>query len=131
MAELVWAPISHVRSEVNVRIMTHRKFTEARRLMGISASVERRCLIWLAERLPRWVSSDHLTALALLAMFMTGLSFYLATWHRGALLLAIGWLGVNWFGDSLDGTLARVRRQQRPRYGFYVDHVIDCIGTSL
>src|SRR5204863_5477386 len=77
----------------------------------------------------RWINSDHLTVLALLAMLMTGVSYYLARWHPPALLLAVGSLAVNWFGDSLDGTLARVRGQQRPRYGFYVDHVVDCFGV--
>jgi phosphatidylglycerophosphate synthase len=96
---------------------------------GVSASLERRCLIWLAERMPRRVNSDHLTGLALVAMLMTGLSYVAARWHPAGLLLAVGWLAVNWFGDSLDGTLARVRRQQRPRYGFYVDHVVDCFGV--
>lgn len=96
--------------------------------MGISASLEKRCLLWLAARLPRQVTSDHLTALALIAMLMTGLSFYLARFNRLALLLAVVWLAVNWFGDSLDGTVARVRKQERPRYGFYVDHVVDCVG---
>jgi phosphatidylglycerophosphate synthase len=107
-------------------------FREASRLMGsVTASVERRCLIWMAVRLPPWVGSDHLTGLALAAMFMAGLSYSVASTHRMALAAAVGWLAVNWFGDSLDGTLARVRQQQRPRYGFYVDHVIDCLGTSF
>ena len=110
--------------------MSAREFAEARRVMtGVTASLERRCLLWLAARLPRWMNSDHLTVLALFAMLMTGVSYYVARGHRLALLLAIVWLAVNWFGDSLDGTLARVRGQQRPRYGFYVDHVVDCFGV--
>jgi archaetidylinositol phosphate synthase len=110
--------------------MNTMEFGEARRVMtNVSASLERRCLLWLAARLPRWVNSDHLTVLALVAMLMTGLSYSVARGHRLALLLAVVWLAVNWFGDSLDGTLARMRRQQRPRYGFYVDHVVDCFGV--
>ena len=110
--------------------MSPREFGEARRVASsVLASSERRCLLWLAPRLPGWVNSDHLTVLALLAMLMTGVSYYLARWHPLALLLAVVWLAVNWFGDSLDGTLARVRGQQRPRYGFYVDHVVDCFGV--
>ena len=87
--------------------MSAREFAEARRVMtGVTASLERRCLLWLAARLPRWMNSDHLTVLALFAMLMTGVSYYVARGHRLALLLAIVWLAVNWFGDSLDGTLA-------------------------
>jgi len=110
--------------------MSTTEFGEARRVAtNVLAVSERRCLLWLAPRLPRWINSDHLTVLALLAMLMTGVSYYLARWHPPALLLAVVWLAVNWFGDSLDGTLARVRGQQRPRYGFYVDHVVDCFGV--
>jgi archaetidylinositol phosphate synthase len=105
-------------------------FAEATRIAtNPLAALERRCLIWLAERLPRWISSDHLTLLALAAMALTGVSYPLARQHRGALALAIVGLALNWFGDSLDGTVARVRRQQRPRYGFYVDHIVDSFGA--
>src|SRR5437762_417068 len=93
------------------------------------AGLERRCLIWIAGRLPRWVTSDGLTVLALAAMALTGISYANAPGHPAALLMAIAGLALNWFGDSLDGTVARVRRQQRPRYGFYVDHVVDCFGV--
>ena len=110
--------------------MSTTEFGEARRVAtNVLAVSERRCLLWLAPRLPRWINSDHLTVLALIAMLLTGTSYYLARWHPSALLLAVVWLAVNWFGDSLDGTLARVRGHQRPRYGFYVDHVVDCFGV--
>jgi phosphatidylglycerophosphate synthase len=102
--------------------------TAARVLTSFSAPIEKRCLLWIAPRLPRWVHSDHLTLLALSAMALAGLSFWLARWHPAALLLVVLALALNWFGDSLDGTLARVRSQQRPRYGFYVDHVLDAVG---
>jgi len=105
-------------------------FVEALRIAtNPLAGLERRCLIWIAERMPRWISSDHLTMLALAAMTLAGVSYPLARLHRGALALAIVGLALNWFGDSLDGTLARVRCQQRPRYGFYVDHIVDCFGV--
>jgi len=105
-------------------------FAEARRVMSNPlATVERRCLVWLAQRLPAWITSDHLTVLALFAALMTGACYYAAHVNRLTLVLAVLWLAVHWFGDSLDGTLARVRRRQRPRYGFYVDHVIDCFGV--
>lgn len=110
--------------------MSATQFDEARRVStSVLTSSERRCLLWLAPRLPRWINSDHLTMLALLAMLMTGVSYSLARSHPLALVLAVVWLAVNWFGDSLDGTLARVRGHQRPRYGFYVDHVVDCFGV--
>jgi phosphatidylglycerophosphate synthase len=93
------------------------------------AAVEKRTLIWLAQRMPARVNSDHLTLLALVAMVGAGLSYWLARVTPLGLLLVIVCLAVNWFGDSLDGTLARVRQHQRPRYGFYVDHVVDALGS--
>ncbi len=101
----------------------------SRAQLSLLSSIEKRCLIWLAHRMPRWVNSDHLTLLGLVALLMAGLSYWLARWNRMGLLLVIFWLAVNWFGDSLDGTLARVRNKLRPRYGFYVDHVVDAFGT--
>jgi phosphatidylglycerophosphate synthase len=85
----------------------------------------------MAARLPLQVTSDHLTLLALLAMAMTGLSYWMSRDNPIALLFVNGWLVVNWFGDSLDGTLARVRGHERPRYGFYVDHIVDVFGALL
>jgi phosphatidylglycerophosphate synthase len=113
--------------------MNPARFADALRVNGaITASVERRALAWLATRLPPWIGSDHLTLLALLAMGSAGLSYWAAAnIHPAALILGVVSLAVNWFGDSLDGTLARVRGQQRPRYGYYVDHVVDCIGAAL
>lgn len=106
-------------------------FQEARReLSGVTSPVERRVLAWLAVRMPERVNADHLTALALAAMMLAGLSYWAASREPAALLLASLCLAVNWFGDSLDGTLARVRQQQRPRYGFYIDHVVDAVGVS-
>ena len=96
---------------------------------SLLAACERRVLLWLARRLPGWVTSDQLTALALTAMLSSGLAYWLASRNPAGLVLVVVGLAVNWFGDSLDGTLARVRNQQRPRYGFYVDHVVDLIGT--
>jgi phosphatidylglycerophosphate synthase len=110
--------------------MTTVDFTEAARVAtNPLAGMERRCLIWMAGRLPRWVTSDGLTGLALAAMALTGACYAVARDHPAALLLAIAGLAINWFGDSLDGTVARVRKQQRPRYGFYIDHVVDCFGV--
>lgn len=95
-------------------------FREAPRVLTSAlAGVEKRTLVWIAHRLPRWVSSDHLTALALAAMAICGLSYWLARATPIGLLLVVIGLAANWFGDSLDGTVARVRGHQRPRYGFY------------
>jgi phosphatidylglycerophosphate synthase len=105
------------------------EFAEAARIAtNPLASLERRCLVWMAVRLPGRVTSDHLTVLALAAMALTGAAYAVSPGRPGALFLAIAGLAINWFGDSLDGTVARVRRRQRPRYGFYVDHIVDCFG---
>ena len=105
-------------------------FTDATRVLtSVLAPLEKRVLIAMARRLPACINSDHLTALALLAMLGAGASYWLARWTPIGLLLSVMCLAVNWFGDSLDGTLARVRNQQRPRYGFYVDHVVDTFGA--
>ena len=92
------------------------------------AAFEKRCLIWMALRAPRWLNSDHLTVLGLLALLAAGLAYWNARWNRWALLAVVLCLALNWAGDSLDGTLARARNKQRPRYGFYVDHIIDAFG---
>jgi len=98
---------------------------------SLLTAVERHVLVWIARRLPRQVHSDHLTLLALVAMVGLGGSYWLASVSPLGLLMATGFLAVNWFGDSLDGTLARVRNQQRPRFGYYVDHVVDAVGTVV
>lgn len=97
---------------------------------SFTAPIERRVLRLLAERMPARVNSDHLTALGFAAQLGAGAAFALARWNKYALLLAIAGIALNWFGDSLDGTLARLRNQQRPRYGFYVDHIVDSFGAS-
>jgi phosphatidylglycerophosphate synthase len=109
-----------------------RPFKDAtRELTSILAPVEKRCLIWLAHRMPGWVNSDHLTLLALVAMAAAGVSYWVSARTPLGLMLVNVSLALNWFGDSLDGTLARVRQQQRPRYGFYVDHVVDAFGAAF
>jgi archaetidylinositol phosphate synthase len=97
---------------------------------GLLAGFEKRTLIRIAERLPLWVNSDHLSAIGLFGMAGAGAAFAAGGTHSNALPLVVVALAVNWFGDSLDGTLARVRMQQRPRYGYYVDHVLDILGTA-
>jgi phosphatidylglycerophosphate synthase len=98
---------------------------------SVLATAEKRALIWIARRLPCWINSDHLSGLGLASMFAAGLSFAafpLTPWAAAAVVVC---LAANWFGDSLDGTVARVRGHQRPRYGFYVDHVIDVMGSTF
>jgi archaetidylinositol phosphate synthase len=96
----------------------------------VLAAAEKRLLVRIAGRLPRWINSDHLTAAAAVAMLGVGICFWVGGSVPMALTGIIPLLAVNWFGDSLDGTLARVRRQERPRYGYYVDHVLDAVGFA-
>jgi len=106
------------------------EFRQATRIHGsLLAPIEKRALVWMAEHMPDWVNSDHLTVLGFAAQIAAGVCYALAARDRLMLLAAIVCLTVNWFGDSLDGTLARVRQQPRPRYGFYVDHIIDSMGA--
>lgn len=105
-------------------------FTPACRVnQSLTASLEKRALQWMAKHAPAWLSSDQLTILGLCAQVGAGICYALARYERRALLLVIVFLVLNWLGDSMDGTLARVRDQQRPRYGFYVDHMVDAIGS--
>jgi phosphatidylglycerophosphate synthase len=105
-------------------------FQTARRVnQALTARMEKRALQWMAERAPNWLTSDQLTILGLSAQIAAGLCYALSRYDRRALLLVILCLALNWLGDSLDGTLARVRRHERPRYGFYVDHMLDIFGS--
>ena len=105
-------------------------FQEAKReQQSFLTPLEKRSLIWLARRAPRWINSDHLTVLGLAALLGAGLSYWWARSSAAGLYAATVCLALNWLGDSLDGTLARVRNRQRPRYGFYVDHVVDAFGA--
>jgi archaetidylinositol phosphate synthase len=97
---------------------------------SVLADAEKRLLVAMARRLPQSITSDHLTLVGLVAMVAAGACFALipaAPWSAAAFVAA---LALNWLGDSLDGTVARVRSQQRPRYGYYVDHVLDLAGTA-
>jgi archaetidylinositol phosphate synthase len=120
--------------QVNPRVLLEmrraRPFPEMRRVQeSWVAAHEKRALVWLAARTPRRIGSDHLTALGLAAQIGAGACYAIAAWNRYALLGVISCLALNWLGDSLDGTLARVRQQLRPRYGFYVDHMVDSFGA--
>jgi len=93
------------------------------------AAAEKRALLWLAARTPDRIGPDHLTVLGFVAQIGAGVCYALAAWNRRALLGVVACLALNWLGDSLDGTLARVRQRLRPRYGFYVDHMVDSFGA--
>jgi archaetidylinositol phosphate synthase len=105
-------------------------FKEApREQNGLLTVVEKKTLRWMAERIPAWINSDHLTALSFLAMIFAGVSYSLSGDNPKYLYAASTLIIINWFGDSLDGTLARYRNKLRPRYGFYVDHILDTFST--
>ena len=109
-----------------------RPFPEMRRFQESWVAVpEKRALLWMAARVPPWIDPDHLTALGLAAQIGAGVCYALAKSNRYALLGVIACLALNWLGDSLDGTLARLRQQLRPRYGFYVDHMVDSFGALV
>lgn len=93
--------------------------------------MEKRALHWLAARMPAWVVPDTLTGIGLFASFLIFVSYALTYFHIGFLWLASFAFLLNWFGDSLDGTLARYRKIERPRYGFFVDHIIDSVSEVL
>ncbi len=104
--------------------------SHVRENLSVLAAAEKRILVAIAGRLPRWIGSDHLSLLGLTSMLGAGLSFAAVQFTPWAALAVVAFLAANWFGDSLDGTVARVRGQQRPRYGYYIDHVIDLAGTT-
>lgn len=105
---------------------------------SILSKMEKKALIWMANRQPKWITSDNLTGIGLLGAFIAGGGYVLSNWGKGYLWLASFGFILNWYGDSLDGTLARVRKKPRPVYGFYLDHNVDaitaliiCIGAGL
>jgi archaetidylinositol phosphate synthase len=105
--------------------------TATREKTFLLARPEGRVLEWIARRLPRWVMPDHLTALGVVAAIAIAVAYVLSNRDPAWLWAASGLLVVHWLGDSLDGTLARVRRIERPRYGYYLDHLVDALATAL
>jgi len=98
---------------------------------SLLGKVEKKALLWLAARMPAWVVPDTLTAVGMVASVIIFLGYALTFYHKGFLWLASFGFILNWFGDSLDGTLARYRKIERPRYGFFVDHIIDAVSEAL
>ena len=134
MPNLGIQPMTEFCEQVNPRVLLEmrrvRPFAETRRVQeSWVAAAEKRALTWMAARMPECIGPDHLTALGLVAQIGAGACYALASWNRYWLLAVIACLALNWFGDSLDGTLARVRQKLRPRYGFYVDHIVDSFGA--
>ena len=98
---------------------------------NILARGERRLLNWICPRLPAWVTPDQLTTLGFLGAVMVAAGYVLSWYESEWLILSLVGYVVNWFGDSLDGSLARWRRIERPSYGYFLDHSIDAAGTLL
>lgn len=105
---------------------------------SILNALEKKALVWLAKRQPKWMTSDILTFIGVIGAVIVALGYALSNYDIRWLWLASFGFFVNWYGDSLDGTLARVRNTQRPIYGFYLDHCVDgvtmaimCIGAGL
>jgi archaetidylinositol phosphate synthase len=110
--------------------MSNQACPHVRKHTSLLASAERRALHWIARRLPESITSDHLSTLGLASMAAAGLGFAAFQWTPWAGLIVVASLIANWFGDSLDGTVARIRGLERPRYGYYIDHVIDLAGST-
>lgn len=108
----------------NKRVEKHKRVQES-----LLAPAEKRVLVWFAKRMPSFINSDHLTILGLVGMALAGGFYYMAKWDPWFLHLVNVAIVLNWFGDSLDGTLARVRDKLRPKYGYYVDHILDNFGV--
>jgi archaetidylinositol phosphate synthase len=127
------SPLIEFCEQTNPKVLNEIRRSEFRDATRVQLSfvtlVEKRALLWMAERTPPWINSDHLTVLGFAAQIIAGVGYALARGDHYWLLAVIGFLALNWLGDSLDGTLARVRQRQRPRYGFYVDHMVDSIGS--
>ena len=109
-----------MKQEQSVRIQT-----------SVLNGVEKKVLVWLAQRQPRWMTSDMLTAIGVVGALVVAVGYALSNFHIGWLWLASMGFVINWYGDSLDGTLARVRNTQRPVYGYYLDHTIDAINEVI
>ncbi len=98
---------------------------------SILNALEKKALVWMAERMPKWVTSDMLTVLGIFGSVVIAVGYWLSGRDINWLWLASGGFLINWLGDSLDGTLARVRNTQRPVYGFFLDHNVDCINETI
>lgn len=94
-------------------------------------AAEKKVLVWLAQRQPRWMTSDILTYIGTFGAIVIAAGYVLSAWNPAFLWISSMGFVINWYGDSLDGTLARVRNTQRPVYGYYLDHTIDAINEVI
>lgn len=111
--------------------MTNTKADAVRIQTSFLNALEKKVLVWLAERQPKWMTSDILTYIGTFGAVVIAAGYILSAWNINFLWLSSLGFVINWYGDSLDGTLARVRKTQRPVYGYYIDHTIDCINECI
>ena len=111
--------------------MTQEDRKHTRVNQSLLSRIERTTLTWLSKKMPLWVTPDMLTFFGFLGTLLIGVSYYLTNHSPAFLWLASLGLVINWFGDSLDGTLARFRKIERPKYGYFIDHAIDGIGEVI
>ena len=98
---------------------------------SILNAAEKKALVWLAGKQPKWMTSDILTFFGTFGAIVIAAGYWLSNYHIGFLWLSSLGFVINWYGDSLDGTLARVRKQQRPIYGYYLDHTMDAVNELI
>ena len=111
--------------------MENNKADAVRIQTSVLNALEKKVLVWLAERQPRWITSDILTYIGTFGAVVIAAGYILSAWNINFLWLSSLGFVINWYGDSLDGTLARVRKTQRPVYGYYLDHTIDAINEVM
>lgn len=98
---------------------------------SILNAAEKKVLVWLAERQPSWMTSDILTYIGTFGAIVIAVGYIMSSRDMNWLWLSSLGFVVNWYGDSLDGTLARVRNRQRPIYGYYLDHTVDAVNELI
>jgi phosphatidylglycerophosphate synthase len=111
--------------------MTGNKADAVRIQTSVLNAAEKKILVWLAERQPKWMTSDILTYIGVSGAVMIAAGYMLSSLNINWLWFSSLGFAVNWYGDSLDGTLARVRKHQRPIYGYYLDHTVDAINEFI
>jgi len=124
---------------MSVKICTFAPFLWRKRIMkqakriqtSLLNGVEKRALVYMAERMPKWVTSDMLSGVGVVGAVLIAAGYILSDGSLQWLWLSTLGFVVHWFGDSMDGTLARVRNTQRPIYGYYLDHTLDVITEGI
>lgn len=111
--------------------MTNNKADAVRIQTSVLNALEKKVLVWLAERQPKWMTSDILTYIGTFGAVVIAAGYILSARNINWLWLSSLGFVINWYGDSLDGTLARVRNHQRPLYGYYIDHTVDAINEVI